>query len=183
MESIPELERQSSVPSAKEDSTMLRYFEPRQYAVICALCELIVPADDACGSATDAGVPDFLDLLVSENRRYQSIFTTGLDWFDGTSMRLFGCGYLECLPAQRVSLLDEIAFNREGVGEGGVDAAIRFFALLRRLTVGGFVTSRIGIEYLRYIGNEQLTEFPGCPVPAAWPGPLTCLRGAEKGEA
>ena len=38
-----------------------------------------------------------------------------------------------------------------------------FFAFLRNLTADGFFTSAIGIEYLGYIGNTYLAEFPGCP--------------------
>lgn len=177
MESAIQADGQSCILRTSKDLQAPRYFEPEQYATVCALCEAIVPADHECGGAIDSGVPEFLDLLVSENRRYQAIFTAGLDWLDSKSMRLFGCRYLECLSVQKMSLLDEIAFRREGAAEDGLEAAIRFLALLRKLTVGGFVTSRIGIEYLKYIGNEQLAEFPGCPVPAGWPGP------AHKGEA
>jgi hypothetical protein len=40
---------------------------------------------------------------------------------------------------------------------------IQFFALLRDLTLDGFFTSRIGIDYLEYQGNTALVQFPGCP--------------------
>ena len=45
-----------------------------------------------------------------------------------------------------------------GLGQG-----IEFFAFLRKLTADGFFTSEIGIEYLGYIGNTYVKEFPGCP--------------------
>jgi len=38
-----------------------------------------------------------------------------------------------------------------------------FFGFLRKLTADGYFTSEIGIEYLGYIGNTFLKEFPGCP--------------------
>ena len=40
---------------------------------------------------------------------------------------------------------------------------IEFFSFLRKMTADGFFTSEIGINYLGYIGNTYMSEFPGCP--------------------
>jgi len=49
-----------------------------------------------------------------------------------------------------------------------LNAEWEFFSLLRKFTADGFFTSEIGINYLGYIGNKYLMDFPGCPpVPEA----------------
>ena len=61
-----------------------------------------------------------------------------------------------------------IAYSKNALTHPEISQGIAFFALLRMLTADGFFTSKIGIQYLGYIGNTFLTEFPGCPpVPEA----------------
>jgi hypothetical protein len=60
-------------------------------------------------------------------------------------------------------MLDRIAYRKNAVADKSLSQGVEFFAFLRDLTADGFFTSKIGIEYLGYIGNAYLTEFPGCP--------------------
>ena len=53
---------------------------------------------------------------------------------------------------------DENAKTDPSLGQG-----IEFFSFLRKMTADGFFTSEIGINYLGYIGNTYMSEFPGCP--------------------
>jgi hypothetical protein len=42
----------------------------------------------------------------------------------------------------------------------------RFFVTLKRMTINGYYTSKIGIHQdLQYIGNEYLSDFQGCTHP------------------
>ena len=42
----------------------------------------------------------------------------------------------------------------------------RFFAVLKRSTLDGYYTSKVGIhEDLNYQGNSALADFPGCTHP------------------
>jgi len=68
-------------------------------------------------------------------------------------------------PADRLyrEILDQIAYSKNAKKDPSLGQGIEFFAFLRKLTVDGFVTSEIGIEYLGYIGNTFVKEFPGCP--------------------
>src|SRR5579862_3208370 len=48
-----------------------KYFSPQQYKTLQALCQAIIPADADSGGASEAGAPEFIDLLTSENPKYQ----------------------------------------------------------------------------------------------------------------
>ena len=60
-------------------------------------------------------------------------------------------------------MLDLIAYRKNIAQDPSVSQGVAFFSFLRNLTADGFFTSKIGIEYLGYIGNGYLAEFPGCP--------------------
>ena len=45
-----------------------KYFSASQYAVLTFLCDAIIPKDEKSGGAVEAGAPEFIDLLTSENK-------------------------------------------------------------------------------------------------------------------
>ena len=140
-----------------------KYFSPQQYKTLQSLCESIFPADADCGGATEAGAPEFIDLLTSENPQYQLTLGGGLMWLDSTCSDRYGNAYLDCTPQQRTEILDLIAYRKNIAQDASLSQGVAFFSFLRNLTADGFFTSKIGIAYLGYIGNTFLAEFPGCP--------------------
>ena len=89
-------------------------------------------------------------------------------WLDATCNQRYGRVYLDCPPEQKKEILDLIAYRRNAETDSTLRTGVQFFAFLRNLTADGFFTSEIGIQYVGYIGNEFLAEFPGCPpVPEA----------------
>src|SRR5258708_11603868 len=48
-----------------------KYFSAAQYAALVALCDIIIPNDGKSGGAVEAGGPEFIDLLTSENLNLQ----------------------------------------------------------------------------------------------------------------
>jgi gluconate 2-dehydrogenase gamma chain len=140
-----------------------KFFEAHQYQTLQALCETILPADADSGGAIDAGAPEFIDLITSENQEHQELLGGGLKWLDATCTSRYSKAYLGCTPQQQTELLDLIAYRRNASGDEDLRQGVEFFSLLRNLTADGFFTSKIGIKYLGYRGNTFLTEFPGCP--------------------
>ena len=140
-----------------------KYFDAHGYKTLQALCEMILPADADSGGAMEAGAPEFIDLLTSENADYQSVLGGGMKGFDATCVSRYGKAYLECTPQQQSEILDLIAYRKNAVKDESLSQAMEFFSLLRNLTADGFFTSKIGIKYLGYRGNTFLLEFPGCP--------------------
>lgn len=140
-----------------------KYFLPAQYKTLQALCETIFPADADSKGASEAGAPEFIDLLTSENSDFQLTLGGGLLWLDSACADRYGNTYLDCTAGQKTEILDRIAYRKNVEQEAGLSPGVDFFALLRNLTADGFFTSKIGIDYLGYIGNGYLSEFPGCP--------------------
>jgi len=140
-----------------------KFFLPHQYKTLQTLCETILPADADSGGAIDAGAPEFIDLLTSENPRFQLKLGGGLMWLDSTCADRYGNAYLDCTLQQQKEMLDLIAYRKSAALDHDLTHGIEFFSLLRNLTSDGFFTSKIGIAYLGYVGNAFLLEFPGCP--------------------
>ena len=140
-----------------------KFFPGPQYKTLQALCESIFPADADSGGAIEAGAPEFIDLLTSENHDYQLKLGGGLMWLDAACTDRYGSGYLDCTPQQRNEMLDRIAYRKTIAQDPSLSQGVEFFSFLRNFTADGFFTSKIGIQYLGYIGNTYLTEFPGCP--------------------
>jgi gluconate 2-dehydrogenase gamma chain len=140
-----------------------KFFPAHQYATLRALCEAIIPTDDHSAGAIEAGAPEFIDLLTSENKEYQVDLGGGLMWLDGFCADLYGKPYLSCAPNQQKEVLDLIAYRRNAEKDFSLSQGVEFFAFLRRLTTDGFYSSEVGINDLQYIGNTFLREFPGCP--------------------
>lgn len=145
-----------------------KFFSAHQYKTLRALCEAIIPADKESGGAMEAGAPEFLDLITSENKDLQLQLGGGMMWLDSTCNERYAHTYIECAPAQQEEILNLIAFRKNAERDSRLGPGLEFFSALRKGTADGFFTSEIGIKYLGYIGNTFLTEFPGCPpVPEA----------------
>jgi gluconate 2-dehydrogenase gamma chain len=140
-----------------------KYFAPHEYKTLQTLCETILPADADCGGASEAGAPEFIDLLTSENPDFQMKFGGGLLWLDSTCTNRFGSVYLDCTKEQQKEILDLIAYRKNADEDENLSYGVDFFSMLRNFTADGFFTSKIGIEYLGYQGNTFLLDFPGCP--------------------
>ncbi len=140
-----------------------KYFSEQQYRTLNTLCDAIIPKDEHSGGAVEAGAPEFIDLLTSENAEFQRKLGGGLLWLDGFCTDRHEKTFLECSTEQQKEVLELIAYRKNGEKDPALGQGVAFFALLRRMTCDGFYTSKIGIADLQYIGNTTLREFPGCP--------------------
>ena len=138
-----------------------QFCSPDEYALVERLAELIIPTDDKPG-AREAGVSEFIDFRVWTDRSVQEPFRYGLGWISAHGIRLYGKPFLQLSAEQQNELLGHLAYKaryRPGEEDGQ-----HFFKLIRRLTVMGFYTTRIGLEQLDYPGLKTVwTEMPGCP--------------------
>src|SRR5947208_9894198 len=140
-----------------------KFFSPHAYKALQNLCQTIIPSDDEAKGAVEAGAPEFIDLLTSENKDYQVALGGGLMWLDNTCLDRYDKTYLDCTADQQNEILDLIAYRKNAKKDPSLGQGIEFFSFLRKLTADGFFTSEIGINYLGYIGNTFVSEFPGCP--------------------
>jgi gluconate 2-dehydrogenase gamma chain len=136
------------------------FFTAHEYATVTLLGDLVVPKDEKSGSASDAGVPQFIDFTMTDRPYYQTPMRGGLHWLDHESRQRYGKAFVDCAPADRTTLLDDIAFPKKVKPELAQGAA--FFSSFRDLVASGFFTSKIGIDDLQYMGNRP-NQWNGCP--------------------
>src|SRR5690554_2973964 len=65
------------------------YFTKDEEALINALADIIIPADDTYGSATQAEVFTFIDFMALDRPEYQLPLRGGLHWINHESNRRF----------------------------------------------------------------------------------------------
>jgi gluconate 2-dehydrogenase gamma chain len=154
--------------AAPEKPAAPRFFDLREWAAVRALSDLVIPADERSGSASDALVPEFVDYLLSdplseaaEREKLQTQLRGGLAWLDRECAARFGRGFVDCADGERKAVLDSIAWPERV--RPGLEAGAAFFTLFRDLVASGYWTSRIGTEDLRYMGNTYVAEWKGCP--------------------
>ena len=154
---------QAEKAAAETQGYTPKFFAPHAYKTLVSLCNTIIPSDEESKGAVEAGAPEFIDLLTSENEDYQLAFGGGLMWLDNFCADRFGSSFLDSTPSQQKEALDLIAYRKNSIADPSLTQGVTFFARLRQITCDGFYTSKIGIEDLQYIGNTALASFPGCP--------------------
>lgn len=127
------------------------FFQPHEIATIAALCDLILPKSATAVSATEAGVPAFIEFISKEIESHQVKIRGGLMWIDHRAMTMHQNAFKDCSPLQQQQLLDEIAWPERAAEE--VSQGVSFFTLMRNLVVTGYYTSELGLKDLGYQGN------------------------------
>lgn len=134
------------------------FFTETEMATITVLSNIIIPADSRSGSASDAGVPEFIEFIVKDRPENKTPMRGGLRWLDTKSNKLFGKSFAEASKGQQIELVDMIAYPEKATPENS--QGVSFFNQMRNLTATGFFSSKIGMEDMNYMGNK----------PNAWDG-------------
>ena len=82
LEAAQHVHSRASDEKKKTGAYKPKAFNDHEFSTLGRLAELIVPADEVSGSARDAGAPEFIDLLSSQNAELAAFFTGGLSWLD-----------------------------------------------------------------------------------------------------
>lgn len=136
------------------------FFTAHEMATIAVLADIIIPKDEVSGSATDAGVPEFIEFIVKDMPHYQVPLRGGLRWIDRESYRRFQKTFKDSEAAQQIQVVDDIAYPQKAKPE--MSQGVSFFTLMRNLTSTGFYTSKMGIEDMGYQGNKP-NQWNGVP--------------------
>jgi len=144
-------------------STKPLYFTDAEMAAISAMSALIIPADDHSPGAKEAGVPAFIDLMVSSSpAEVKTMWRDGLAAVDKEFSKKYKSSFATAPEKDQVEYLNHISkneFDPKTTEE-------RFFRAVKGLTVDGYYTSEIGIHKdLQYKGNSYTKEFVGCTHP------------------
>lgn len=128
------------------------FFSDTEFKTVETLADIIIPADETSGSATEARVPDFIEFMMKDFPAFQDPTRGGLMWLNNQCLKQFNKTFLDCSEAERMEMIDQIAWPDDADPE--MEYGVRFFNRMRDLTATGFFTSEMGIEYLGYKGNS-----------------------------
>jgi hypothetical protein len=108
-----------------------------------------------------AGVPEYIDLVVSRESDHQALIADGLRWLDAQAKEFKTERFIELAERDQLAILEPLC---EAADAGKTPARnVQFFALLKRLTADGYYTSKIGlIDELGYKGNTVRASYPEC---------------------
>jgi len=137
------------------------FFTPHEWDTVRVLVDLIIPRDERSGSATEAGVPEFMDFMMTDRPDGQTPMRGGLAWLDNESLERNSKTFLEATEQQRTAILDDIAWPKKARPE--MSQGVAFFNTFRDLTASGFWSSKIGVADLDYRGNTFVADWTGCP--------------------
>ena len=142
-----------------------RFFTPAQHTLIEELSETIIPADSHSGGAKAAKVTDFIEQTVRESTddQQKALWREGLRLMESMSQHYNGKSFVNASTEEKIAVLKVLSDNEQLTEL----PEVQFFRELKRLTVRGYYTSKIGIhDELEYKGNRVLMEFRGCGDPA-----------------
>lgn len=155
-------------------------FNVHEFRTVGVLSELVVPADEGGPSAREAGAPEFVDLLCSQNDELADIFTGGMLWLDGVTGERYGKPFADLEKGLQTEVLDALVeaerletgadtrwdtseyrrFSVFGVKTpSAMRRGVRFFDWARRLIVDAYYTSPAGIADLGFVGNAAHTKY------------------------
>jgi gluconate 2-dehydrogenase gamma chain len=136
------------------------FFTDAEYKTVSILSDIIIPKDDVSGSATDAGVPDFIEFMMKDQPTQQLPMRGGLQWLDNQCQNKYGKPFRECTSTDQIAMIDLIAYPEKAAPD--MKHGVKFFNMMRNLVATGFYTSQIGVKDIGYKGNQP-NEWDGVP--------------------
>ncbi|HEV7347221.1 gluconate 2-dehydrogenase subunit 3 family protein [Telluribacter sp.] len=137
-----------------------KFFTAQELATVTVLADIIIPADAKSGSASQSGVPAFIEFMMKDQPQWQTPMRGGLRWLDMESRKRFGKTFVESTKAQQIALVDDIAYPEKAKPE--MSQGVSFFNIMRNFTATGFYSSKEGIKDIGYMGNTP-NQWEGVP--------------------
>ena len=84
------------------------FFTPAEYATLSRLTDVIIPPTSTPG-ASAAGVPEYIDRVVTLNAEHQSLVRAGLAWLERQAKDRFSRDFLSLDEAQHIAILQPLS--------------------------------------------------------------------------
>ena len=75
--------------AARQGAFQAKFFTPHELETVQVLVDIVIPRDERSGSATEAGVPEFMDFMLNEREDGRIPMRGGLAWLDTESRERF----------------------------------------------------------------------------------------------
>jgi hypothetical protein len=146
----------------------------QQRDTLAALAETILPATPDAPGAKEAGVADYILIMIRDctDRMSANKFIDGVRALDGHCRSAYGRPFASCSPDQQIKVMKE--FEESGRPSKGLLGKAEnkylgrsFYTTLKQYTVQGYCTSQLGAtKGLRYVlvpGSYQgcIPKLPG----------------------
>lgn len=154
VEELPLYGRTPEEKKRDEELMSQVFLNDHELETIAILCDIILPATNTAGSATDAETPAFIEFIAKDIPQHQLPIRGGLMWLDSESNRRFNKVFKTAAEVEQIQIIEDIAYPDPDNEKPQLAYGIRFFDLMRGLTLTGYYTSKIGIEDLGYVGNQ-----------------------------
>src|SRR5213594_1694775 len=89
---------------ASQTPYQAQFFTPHEWQTVRVLADLIIPRDERSGSATEAGVPEFMDFVMNDRPDGQVPMRGGLAWLDNECYERFGKTFVAATPNEQTAV-------------------------------------------------------------------------------
>jgi glucoside 3-dehydrogenase (cytochrome c) hitch-hiker subunit len=84
------------------------FFTPAEYATLARLTDVIIPPTDTPGAAA-AGVPEYIDRVVTLNAEHQALSRAGLAWLERQAKAWFSREFLSLGETEHIAILQPLS--------------------------------------------------------------------------
>jgi hypothetical protein len=84
------------------------FFTPAEYARLSRLTDVIIPPTDTPGAAA-AGVPEYIDRVVTLNAEHQPVIRAGIAWLEQQATERFSREFLSLSEAEHIAILQPLS--------------------------------------------------------------------------
>ena len=111
-------DKKIKVPNGRLESEAIRdaklnaekFFTADELKTITVLSDIILPADAVSASASQVGVPAFIEFMMKDQPTYQTPMRGGLMWLNNQSNKRFQKPFVGCSSTQQIEIVDDIAY-------------------------------------------------------------------------
>jgi len=142
-----------------------------QLTLLAIVADILIPRDGQVPSASEVHVPAVVDEWISapyeRQQQDRPVILAALTWLDDEATMRYQAVFAKLTPAQRLTIIDDIAYNNEQT-KPQFKRIAGAFSHLRGLVVAAFFCTPEGIKDIGYVGNVPIAgDYPG-PTPEAY---------------
>jgi hypothetical protein len=138
---------------------------PAQLGLTAIVCDILLPRDGQSPSASELNVPTVLDEWISapypDQQSDRVTLLSVLAWLNDEATQRFGVDFKQATSAQRLQIIDDIAYNKAENPERFA-RIIPAFSRFRSIAVAAYYCTPTGSQELGYLGNVPIAgDYPG----------------------
>lgn len=136
-----------------------------QLTLLAIVADILIPRDGQVPAASEVNVPAVVDEWISapyaRQQQDRPVILAALAWLDDEATMRYQSKFASLKPAQRLTIIDDIAYNNEQTKPQFMRIA-NAFSYLRGLVVAAFFCTPEGTKDIGYVGNVPIAgDYPG----------------------